>query len=64
MKSEMVNPETETISIFRKHRKRKFDTKNTSVMVGIENTTGKHMNITSSQYNKDHKSIIHNITSL
>jgi hypothetical protein len=35
MKSETVKPETETILIFRKHRKRKFNTENTSVMVGI-----------------------------
>jgi hypothetical protein len=34
-KSETVIPETETTSVFRNHRRRKFGTKNTSVSIGI-----------------------------
>jgi hypothetical protein len=33
MKSKTLTPKTETISVFRKHRKRKFGTENTSVRV-------------------------------
>ena len=34
-KSKTVTPETETISVFRKHQKRKFGAENTPVTVGI-----------------------------
>jgi hypothetical protein len=34
-KSKTVTPEMETISVFRKHRKQKFDTENTPITVEI-----------------------------
>jgi hypothetical protein len=51
-KSETVTSEMETISVFRKHRNRKFGTKNTSVPVGTLITIGNHINMKISQYNK------------
>jgi hypothetical protein len=50
-KSETVTSETETISVFRKHRNRKFGTENTSVLVGTLNTIGNHINMKICQYN-------------
>jgi hypothetical protein len=51
-KSETVTSKTETISIFRKYRNRKFDTKNTLVPVRTLNTIGNHINMKICQYNK------------
>jgi hypothetical protein len=50
--SETVTSEMETISVFRKHRNRKFGMKNTSVPVGTLITIGNHINMKISQYNK------------
>jgi hypothetical protein len=51
-KSETVTSETETITVFRKHRNRKFGTKNTSVLIETLNTIGNHINMKICQYNK------------
>jgi hypothetical protein len=48
-KSETVT--SETISVFRKHRNRKFGTENTSVPVGTLNTISNHINMKICQYN-------------
>jgi hypothetical protein len=68
----MVTSETEMISVFWKHRNRKFGTKNTSVPVGTLNTIGNHINMKICQYNKftiqqslqiSQRPQVHNITS-
>jgi hypothetical protein len=63
----MVTPETETISIFRKYRKRKFGAENTPVTVEISNTIGKliklHNTTKLTKDHKDNKFTIHDITS-